>query len=126
MGRGIGHGQERRFQAREIGVLAVEAVDRVVRARLRDDLGDDMAVVSGNDVPVVRFERRNVEVRPVGRDRHPVTASHVGTLPEDLLGFEVEARQRLGGDDVDPAGSSTRTNALDVVGLALVVETGRS
>ena len=68
---------ERRLQAGQIGVLAVEADDRVVRPRVGDDLGDHVAVAGVDDVPVVPLERGEVDHLAVGRDRHPVAAALV-------------------------------------------------
>ena len=68
----IGDGQGRRLQARQVDVPSVRSVDRVVRAGLGDDLGDDVAGGRVDGVPVRSFKRRHVEQPAIGRQRQPV------------------------------------------------------
>ena len=65
----IGDVQGRRLQARQVDVPSIGAIDRVVRARLGDDLRDDVAGGGVDGVPVRPFKRRHVEQPAIGRER---------------------------------------------------------
>jgi hypothetical protein len=107
------------------GVAAVEAVDGVVRARVGGDRRQHVAGEGVDDVPAVALERRQVDDLAVRGERHPVAALLVGLFPEDPLGHEVEAGERLGRADVEPLRAGAGADSLDVVGLALLIEPGR-
>src|SRR6266542_5133298 len=96
-------GKQRRAQAGEVSLGAVEADDRVVRAALRLDLRDDIASRPLDDVPVRPLQRRHVEVLAVGRDRHAIAASGQRLLPQRLLADEVEAIELFEGREVELA-----------------------
>ena len=118
------HGQVRRVQPREVGLVPLQADDRVVRGRVGRDLGDDLAVLGPHHVPEGAFERRQVDQRAVRRDRHPVAATLVFPLPEQLLGHQVQAHELLDRADVDASRPGTGTDALHVVRHSLGVEPG--
>ena len=68
--RRVGDRQQGRLQAGQVGVLAVEPVDRVVGPRMGDDLRDHVAVEGVDDVPVVASPARGGR-SPSRRARSP-------------------------------------------------------
>ena len=119
---GVGDPQQRRLQAGQIGPLAGKADDRIVSARVGDDLGEHLAAGGVDDVPVRAFQRRQKDLLAVRRDRHPIAAALVSPLPQQLLTGQVQAHQLLDRADIQPAGGGTGANALHVERLALVID----
>ena len=121
----VGDRQVGRIQAGQVDFPAVRADDRVVRARSGRDPRDDLAILRADDVPERAFEADGRKIRlAVRRDRHPVAASVVGLLPEELLRDQVEAHQLLDGADVEPLGSGAGADPLDVDRRPLLIEAG--
>ena len=122
--RGVGDRQQRRLQPGEIGFLAVETGDRVVRTRVGRDPGQLLAIVGTHHVPERALERREEDQPAVRRHRHPVATPIVFLFPEQLLGDQVQTHELLGRADVDLLGRGIGAHALDVERLALGVEPG--
>ena len=98
-------------------MLSVRSVDRIVRARVGDDLGDHVAGFGIDDMPVRSLERRNVERLAVWRHRQPVGASVVFLVPEHPIGREVDRRDALDRGHEQAAGLLAGDHAFDVFRL---------
>src|ERR1051325_2914089 len=103
---------------------AVESVDGVVRAGVRDEFLEHLAVGGINDVPMGLLERWQINDFAVRRDGHAVATALVGFIPQDLPGDQVETDQRLQRADVKPFGGGTGADSLYVEGSPLLIQTG--
>src|SRR5260221_6704662 len=86
---GVRDTEERRFQTCQISVFAVEADDGVVGAGFWHKLLDHVTRRAFHDVPVVLFERGQVDESAVRRNRHSVAPPFVGLLPKRLLAHRI-------------------------------------
>ena len=122
---GVGHRQQRRPESREVARLPIRAEDGVVGFGIRSDPGQDRPGRPVDDVPELLLKRRQVDRLPIRRDGHPVAATRILAVPENLVGPQIDALHGASRTDIEATGVGTGTNALHIVGHAVGSESHR-
>ena len=72
---------------------------------------------------MIFLEGRQIEFPAVRRDAHPVATPFVRLFPEQFVGDQVKALQRVGGGNIESLGHGTRTNSLHISRLSFFIQT---
>ena len=82
------------------------------------DPRDDASVFRVDHMPVILLERRDVEIRAVGRHRHPIAPAVIFLFPKDLVGAQIDAGERTNRAHIDPLREPVGADPLHILGFA--------
>ena len=121
----IGHMQPWRADIGHVGPLARWSVDGVVCSRVHLDGGDDFPIFAGHHIPEILFQGREIHGLAIRGNGHAVTASFIGTFPQELVGGQIDALKGVEGGNENTVELGADGNPLDVCRASILMKTLR-